>query len=72
MVATSTQIDAISERQKCKDLWNPGFPINKIGTKSVDVMGDGALLLEPGDEFPWDKLSTCRYCKYLQTIFEFW
>ena len=38
MVATITKIDAVSERQKCEDLWDL-----EIGTKSVDVMGDGAI-----------------------------
>ena len=38
LVATVTKIDAISKRQKCEDLWDL-----EIGTKSVDVMVDGAI-----------------------------
>jgi hypothetical protein len=39
LVAAITKIDAISERQKYEDLHFP----KKISTKSVDVMGDGAI-----------------------------
>jgi hypothetical protein len=42
LVAKITKIDAISERQKCEDLWDLDFQ-KKISTKSVDVMGDGVI-----------------------------
>jgi len=43
LVATITKIDAVSERQKCEDLWDLDFQKKKISTKSVDVMGDVAI-----------------------------